>query len=145
MIISTVDLFCYYDIEGADEEMLFGLNNMDHPTTESKFNTALHSITVYKDCFRIFWEQWRESEILQKKFIEKVIVPELDDMPNNCKTFNYEKINEAVCYIQKITGTKFNPSYNSSTYKRGDVLTDIRPEILKKFKKYNDKLGIKYG
>ena len=144
MITSTVDLFCYYDIKGADEEMLFGLSNMDHPTTESKFNTALHSFTVYKDCFRVFWDQWQDSGVVQKKFLDKVIVPDLEEMPSDTRKFNYENLNEASCYIQQLTGIKFNPSYKSSSYKQGDVLKDIRPALLEKFKTYNEALGYEY-
>ena len=114
---------------------------MEHPTTESKFNTALHSFTVYKDCFRIFWDQWQDSGILQKKFVDDVIVPDLEDMPSNSKIFNYEELNKATCYIQELTGTTFNPSYKTSNYKIGDVLKDVRPAILLKFKKYNEALG----
>ena len=144
MITSTVDLFCYYDIKGADEEMLFGLSNMDHPTTGSKFNTALHSFTVYKDCFRIFYDQWKDSEMIQKKFLDKVVVPDIEIMPSSCKKFNYENINEAVCYIQNITGTKVYPSYIPSNYKRGDILPGLRTAILEKFKTYNEALEYEY-
>ena len=144
MIVSTVNLFCYYPIEGADEEMLFGFRNMDHTTTESKFNTALHSLTVYKDCFRIFYDQWVDSGVIQKKFVDKVVVPELDDLPENCNVFKYDDINDAITYIQKLTGKAFNPSYKTSTYKKNDVLKELKPAILKKFKMYNDKLGLKY-
>ena len=140
MITSTVDLFCYYNIKGADEEMLFGLSNMDHTITKSKFNTALYSFTIYKDCFRIFYDQWKDSEMIQKKFLDKVVVPDIETMPSNCKKFNYENINEAVCYIQNITGIKVNPSYIPSNYKVGDILSEVKPEILKKFKVYNEAL-----
>lgn len=144
MITSTVDLFCYYNIKGADEEMLFGLSNMDHTTTESKFNTALYSFTIYKDCFRVFYDQWKDSEMIQKKFLDKVVVPDIENMPSNCKKFNYENINEAVCYIQNITGTKIYPSYIPSNYKIGDILPEIRTAILGKFKTYNETLGYEY-
>ena len=144
MIISTIGLFCYYNIKGADEEMLFGLSNMDHTTTESKFNTALHSFTIYKDCFRVFYDQWKDSEMIQKKFLDKVVVPDIGNMPSNCKKFNYENINEAVCYIQNVTGTTVNPGYIPSNYKIGDILSDVRPKILKKFEVYNEALGYEY-
>ncbi len=65
-------------------------------------------------------------------------------MPSNTRKFNYENLNEVSCYIQQLTGIKFNPSYKSSSYKQGDVLKDIRPALLEKFKTYNEELGYEY-
>tara|TARA_B110001454_G_C12664143_1_gene410770 strand:+ start:588 stop:1031 length:444 start_codon:yes stop_codon:yes gene_type:complete len=146
MIISTIDLFCYYNIPGADEEMLFGFKNLDHPTrVEPKLNTALHSFSVSKDCFRIFYDQWVDSGVVQKKFLDKVVVPEIPDLPDNCKHFHYDSMGEIANYIQQLTGKKFNPKCGELIkYKKNNVMLDIKPAILKKFKEYNTKLGYEY-
>lgn len=144
MIISTVDLFCYYNIPGADKEMLFGFKNHPHATKETDTNTALHSFIVYKDCYRVFHDQWVDSGVIQKKFLDKVVVPEIPDLPDNCKRFYYNNIyTEAATYIQQLTGTRFYPKYfNHTTYKEGDVLPELKEKLRTIFKEYNSKLGI---
>jgi hypothetical protein len=142
MIVSTVDLFCYYPIDGADKEIKYGLKHIKHCTKESNVNKALHSFIVYKDCYRIFFDQWQDSDMIQKKFLDKVVVPDVPELPSNCKRFHYNNINEATNYIQQLTGEKFYPMYTTSKFKKNDVLKELRPAILKKFEQYNEKLGL---
>ena len=145
MIISTVGLFCYYNISGADEEMLYGFKNHKHATIESDTNTALHSFIVYKDCFRIFFDQWHDSGLIQKKFLDKVVVPDIPDIPSNCKRFHYNSMETTANYIQQLTGEKFYPEHKEkSRYKENDVMKELKPNILKIFNEYNSKLGIEY-
>ena len=82
MISSTVDLFCYYNIPGADKELLYGFKNHQHTTKITDTNTALHSFIVYKDCYQVFWDQWQDSGLIQKKFLEHVDVPTIPDLPS---------------------------------------------------------------
>jgi hypothetical protein len=145
MIISTIDLFCYYDMPGADEEIVYGFKNHKHVTKESDTNTALHSFIVYKDCFRVFFDQWIDSGIVQKKFLDKVVVPTVPNMPSNCKRFHYDSMGAIANYIQQLTGEQFNPKYKEkSSYKENNIMKELKPQILKIFNEYNSKLGIEY-
>ena len=80
--------------------------------------------------------------MIQKKFLDKVVVPDVPELPSNCKRFHYNNINEATNYIQQLTGEKFYPMYTTSKFKKNDVLKELRPAILKKFEQYNEKLGL---
>ena len=145
MIASTVNLFCYYDIPGADEEIKYGLKNHLHKSQEVDTNEALHSFIVYKDCYRVFFDQWKGSEMIQKRFLDHVVVPDVPELPSNCKRFPYEDLPQVANYIQRLTGFPFYPKIiEQEKFKRKDVMPEFREELRYKFKDYNEKIGISY-
>jgi len=145
VIASTVNLFCYYNILGSDDEILYGFKHHKHLTKEVTTNKALHSFIVYKDCYRIFFDQWQDSDLVQGKFIDKVIVPKVPELPSNCKRFSYDDLPKVANYIQRLTGFPFYPKMgHPQKFKRMDVMPEFREKIRYKFKEYNERIGIEY-
>ena len=145
MIASTINLFCYYNLPGCDEEILYGFKHHKHLTKEVTTNKALHSFIVYKDCYRIFYGQWKESEMIQSKFLDHIKVPDIPELPSNCKRFSYNELPQVANYIQRLTGFPFYPKIvQPQKFKRMDVMPEVREKLREYFKEYNERIGIEY-
>jgi hypothetical protein len=145
VIASTINLFCYYNLPGCDEEILYGFKHHKHLTKEVTTNKALHSFIVYKDCYRIFYDQWKESEMIQSKFLDHIKVPDIPELPSNCKRFSYNELPQVANYIQRLTGFPFYPKIvQPQKFKRMDVMPEVREKLREYFKEYNERIGIEY-
>ena len=126
--------------------MLDWFKNHQHTTKITDTNTALQSFIVYKDCYQVFWDQWQDSGLIQKKFLEHIEVPTIPDLPDTCKRFHHDDLPKVANYIQQLTGESFYPQITVQLkYKKQDVLPDLRDSIKKIFTEYNEKIGIKYN